>query len=1525
MALALFEGGLVGTACSELWRVVSEEIKKTIYFKRILKKIESTLFAINPLIQNFQFLSMKLDKSKEETKFLIQQMREGKTLVEKCSKIRWWKRSRYYEKLQDLDQNLLRFFQIDLQLINVRNGLETLVEVKDFRDDFFMKFEKMSLGSKRLSSFSVPLPPKFTVGFDKPLRELKQRLLKGSEFVIVVSGAAGFGKTTLVKMLCNDNEVKRKFRKSYFVRVSKMRNFKDIVQQLFQGADYAVPELQDDEEALNRLQCLLNELPKPALVVFDDVWSATLMQKINFHVPECNILVTSRCSYAGFASFRLNALDDDDASALLCHSAFQGDGSFSMPDGHIVKKIVKGCGRSPLALTVVGNSLYGRSAEAWHKRAMKWSEGQSIYDSDSAVLDCLQTSLEEDVLDENLKECFLDLGAFLEGQWIPVAAIIDVWVEMYGVDEDGICTMKDADKVDGYYNEHFVMQHDLLRELAIYRSNQELIEHRKRLIVEISGDKFPKWWSDQEQQCGSACLLSISTDGTFSSDWPRAELPEVEVVVLNFQSLKYILPQFLENMPKLKVLIVTYNGYGCAELAQFSVTGSLPNLKRIRFEQVTIPSFSETTMCFNNLQKMSFVMCEIGQAFRAITLKMSSLFPSLVDIDLDYCKDLVEFPQSLCDLVFLRKLCISNCPKFRALPAEIEKLKSLEVLRLHACVGLSKLPDSVCSLHKLYFIDICDCESMKTLPEKIGEFIGMEPVSGAFLGELAGELLGTLSDVKNKVTSFKSEFERLESTLELMIPKLNETKELNRELGCPGSGIEKLDESLKEGKELVKRCSEVYWWDMWSKFRCSKMILKLDESLSSFFHRDLLLENSIDNKKILVEMKRSFRRLDSSHSVLNCAVPEIPALVVGLDEPLVELKRKLLRENVSILVLSGPGGCGKTTLASKFCRDKQVKDKYGESIIFVTVSNNPNVKVIAQRVFEQMDKRVSEFQNDEDAINQLKFLLNQKDHKCRLLVLDDVWPGSEYLLNHLLSPVPRCQVLVTSRYKFPTFGSTYKWKFLNDQDAMKLFCHLAFPQDCSYPRPGEELLDKIVRRCKGLPLAIVVVANSLCRRPEVMWQHLEKKCSEGQSILEYGHEGYLLSCLASSIDFLDDVVKDCFLDLGSFPEDQKISASTLLDIWVELYGLDEDDVYVNLLELSARNLLNLIVNTRKDITEVDGCYNELFVMQHDLLRELAIHYSNQHNLKQRDRIFMNEKENYFAKRFAEQNLGPLKARLLSISTDDAFSSSWFNVLVPELQVLILNISATTYTLPKFMNETNNLKVLIIISYEFSHTEISNFAQICYLPSLKRIRLEKVFIPTFNNVDIPMRNLYKLSLVRCRVGQAFKNCTVQLFSIFPNLVEIELDYCYDLVELPAGLCGIISLQKLCITNCHRLSTLPREIGELENLVQLRLHACTKLVRLPNTIGHLSKLCFIDISDCSSMKKLPEQIGQLRSLTKLDMRRCSQMSDLPTTVENLVNLKEVICDEEIASVWEDFRDCLLKLIVRKPEEHINLNWL
>ena len=59
-----------------------------------------------------------------------------------------------------------------------------------------------------------------------------------------------------------------------------------------------------------------------------------------------------------------------------------------------------------------------------------------------------------------------------------------------------------------------------------------------------------------------------------------------------------------------------------------------------------------------------------------------------------------------------------------------------------------------------------------------------------------------------------------------------------------------------------------------------------------------------------------------------CQAPDPPPLTVGLDIPLQELKMRLFRDDSSVIVVSAPGGCGKTTLAKMLCHDHQVKGIY---------------------------------------------------------------------------------------------------------------------------------------------------------------------------------------------------------------------------------------------------------------------------------------------------------------------------------------------------------------------------------------------------------------------------------------------------------------------------------------------------------------------------------------------------------------------------------------------------------------------
>jgi hypothetical protein len=120
---------------------------------------------------------------------------------------------------------------------------------------------------------------------------------------------------------------------------------------------------------------------------------------------------------------------------------------------------------------------------------------------------------------------------------------------------------------------------------------------------------------------------------------------------------------------------------------------------------------------------------------------------------------------------------------------------------------------------------------------------------------------------------------------------------------------------------------------------------------------------------------------------------------------------------------------------------------------------------------------------------------------------------------------------------------------------------------------------QVVENCKGLPLAIKVIATSLSNRPYELWEKIVKELSQGRSILDSNTE--LLTRLRKILDVLEDnpINKECFMDLALFPEDQRIPVAALIDMWAELYGLDDDGIEaMNIInKLDSMNLADVLV------------------------------------------------------------------------------------------------------------------------------------------------------------------------------------------------------------------------------------------------------------------------------------------------------------------------------------------------------------
>jgi hypothetical protein len=108
-------------------------------------------------------------------------------------------------------------------------------------------------------------------------------------------------------------------------------------------------------------------------------------------------------------------------------------------------------------------------------------------------------------------------------------------------------------------------------------------------------------------------------------------------------------------------------------------------------------------------------------------------------------------------------------------------------------------------------------------------------------------------------------------------------------------------------------------------------------------------------------------------------------------------------------------------------------------------------------------------------------------------------------------------------------------------------------------------------------MALQVTAGSLRKQPFVTWQKMKERL-KNQSILE-SNSTDLLCYLQQSLDMLEDIKeKECFMDMGLFPEDQRIPVTVLIDMWAELHNLDEDGTHAMAIvhDLITRNLINVI-------------------------------------------------------------------------------------------------------------------------------------------------------------------------------------------------------------------------------------------------------------------------------------------------------------------------------------------------------------
>ncbi|XP_012846813.1 PREDICTED: late blight resistance protein R1-A-like [Erythranthe guttata] len=196
-------------------------------------------------------------------------------------------------------------------------------------------------------------------------------------------------------------------------------------------------------------------------------------------------------------------------------------------------------------------------------------------------------------------------------------------------------------------------------------------------------------------------------------------------------------------------------------------------------------------------------------------------------------------------------------------------------------------------------------------------------------------------------------------------------------------------------------------------------------------------------------------------------------------------------------------------------------------------------------------------------------------------------------------------ILTTRLSNFAShFGSSsyFSKKFLDEDRSWKLFCEKEFLEKEVCPRELEKIGMKIAKKCKGLPLLIVVIGGLLRKssRTQEYWENISENMN---SILDSEEQN--LDILSLSYSHLPAHLKPCFLYLAIFPEDCDIRVTELIKLWVA-EGFIKPNKYQSLekvakeyvKDLVERNLL--LVGTLRLNGKMKTC------TIHDLLRDLCL-------------------------------------------------------------------------------------------------------------------------------------------------------------------------------------------------------------------------------------------------------------------------------------------------------------------------------
>ena len=327
-----------------------------------------------------------------------------------------------------------------------------------------------------------------------------------------------------------------------------------------------------------------------------------------------------------------------------------------------------------------------------------------------------------------------------------------------------------------------------------------------------------------------------------------------------------------------------------------------------------------------------------------------------------------------------------------------------------------------------------------------------------------------------------------------------------------------------------------------------------------------------DEAEIVAAESAAARRAGMPVSHVMAVPRQLPRAVdlVGRDELVAEVTWLLRRETshaVPVVVISGPGGIGKTALAVRAARDSA--DRYPDGQLYLELRGTTGDALGTGEALAQILRafgvpRVP--QGKEERLAAYRTLL--ADRRV-LVLLDDAADGAQ--ASDLVPGNPACAVVVTARQRLPEISGAHHvapLEPLHGADATELFMRVVGDADI---RLDNELaaVNRVVALCGGLPLALHIAASLRVHdHPRPASELAERLARQGTDAFAYGNLS-LARTFGASFERLGPTARQLFLGLGLLP-------LTSFGLWAAAAVLGRagpDDAAAALSQLAARFMI----------------------------------------------------------------------------------------------------------------------------------------------------------------------------------------------------------------------------------------------------------------------------------------------------------------------------------------------------------------